>query len=136
MYSNIPDYFIALMKQKAGLLNDQQTARVVRAISQALNTSLTPAQANKFFAATPAYLRPSKQSFFTSIGNWQKPVSNKSVFEQLLARLQLTDPHEAEVLLGAYFGAIRTIVAREVDLKISLVLPKDLGRFYVQAPRG
>lgn len=136
MNTNIPDYYIALIKQKANLMNDQQAVRVSQAISQVISTSTTPAQSNVFFALAPTYLRPRRQSFFASVGNWQRPISTKTAIEQLSARLQLTDTEEAKVLLGAYFGAIRTLVARDVDSKISLGLPKELAALYLQSRRG
>ncbi len=136
MSANIPDYYVALIKQKANLMNDQQAVRVSQAISQVISTSTTPAQSNAFFALAPTYLRPHRQSFFASVGNWQRPVSAKPAIEQLSARLQLTDAEEAKVLLRAYFGAIRTLVARDIDSKISLGLPKELAALYLQSRRG
>lgn len=133
MQATFPDYFIALVKQRAGLLNDEQARRSIMAMSKTLESSLTPAQANRFFGLAPSYLRPAKQSFFTAIGNWQKPLSANAPIDQLAARLQLTSSEEAEVLFEAYFAAIRTVIGREAALKLGRSLPTDIARLYTHS---
>jgi len=133
MKRELPDYFIALVKQKTGLTNNQQTSRAIIEISKTIETSLTPQAANRFFSVTPAYLRVPKQTFFAKVGNWQKPVSAKEPTAQLMSRLQLTDQEEAKVLLRAYFAAIQTITDKETQLKASLSLHGELAKLYIEA---
>ncbi len=131
MQPDLPDYFIALMKQHAGLLNDGQARRATLAVSEVLETSLTPTQQRQFFAMVPNYLRPHKQTFFARIGAGKKAQKRTlAVSRQLSARLQLTSREEAEVILKAYFRAIRTVVDPTTAITLTRILPPELVRLY------
>lgn len=133
MQRDLPDYFIALMKQYAGLLNDGQARRAAMAVSEVLEASLTPAQESQFFAMVPSYLRPHKQTFFARIGAGSKTKKRSAVSRQLSDRLQLTSHEEAEVVFRAYFRAIRTVIDPTTAITLTRILPPDLVRLYASA---
>ena len=133
MQTAIPDYFIALMKQHGGMLNDEQARRAVLAVSEVLETSLGSTRMKRFFGMVPSYLRPRKQLFFARIGTGSKSQQNKPATRQLMARLQLTSSEEAEMVLKAYFRAIRTVIDPTTAISLTRVLPRDLERLYAAA---
>ncbi len=134
MKSTIPDYFTALVKQHAGLLNDDQAGRVVIAVSEVLERVLTPSQESQFFALVPGYLRPHKQVFFSRIGTRAGAKQTAlPATQQLARRLQLTSTEEAEVIFESYFMAIRTISDYPTAVKLTRILPADLARLYAHA---
>lgn len=130
MQPDLPDYFIALMKQYAGLLNDGQARRATMAVSEVLEGSLTPTQESQFFALVPSYLRPHKQTFFSRIGAGSKTKKRSSVSQQLSGRLQLTSQEEADVVFKAYFRAIRTVIDPTSAITLTRILPPELVRLY------
>lgn len=130
MQKQLPDYFIALMKQHGGMLNDEQARRAIMAVSEVLESSLTPAQEGQFFAMVPGYLRPHKQTFFARIGAGSKTRKRSSIDRQLSDRLQLTSREEAEMVLKAYFRAIRTVIDPTTAITLTRILPPELVRLY------
>lgn len=134
MQQIIPDYFIALMKQHGGMLNDEQARRATLAVSGVLEGSLSKPQESRFFGMVPGYLRPHKQLFFARIGASSRSKQHaQPVTKQLMTRLQLTSPEEAEAVLRAYFRAIRTISDPVTAIKLTRVLPRDLEHLYATA---
>lgn len=133
MKRDIPDYFIALVKQHAGIINNDQAIRVIHAASKAVDASLEPPHAQKFFSLAPSYLRPAKHTFFAKIGDWSKPVSSKTAVEQVASRLQLTDAVEARMLVRAYFGAVQTVVDQKTQFDISMTLSPELSSLFFEA---
>lgn len=131
MQTDLPDYFIALMKQYAGLLNDDQARRATMAVSEVLEGSLAPTQESQFFAMVPSYLRPRKQTFFARIGtNSKGKKRSASASRQLRDRLQLTSREETEVVFTAYFRAIRTVIDPTTAITLTRILPPELVRLY------
>ncbi len=133
MQKVIPDYFTALMKQHGGMLNDEQARRATLAVSEVLETSLGSSQKKRFFGMVPSYLQPHKQLFFARIGVGSESQQHKPATRQLMARLQLTSPEEAEMILKAYFRAIRTVIDPTTAISLTRVLPRDLERLYATA---
>jgi uncharacterized protein (DUF2267 family) len=133
MQTAIPDYFIALMKQHGGMLNDEQARRATLAVSEVLDATLVSTQEKCFFSMVPSYLRPRKQLFFARIGSGSRDRQSKPATKQLMVRLQLTSPEEAETVLRAYFRAIRTVVAPNTAISLTRVLPRDLEHLYATA---
>lgn len=133
MKQRIPDYFIALVKQHANMLNDDQTVRAISATGRILEAGMQPGQANAFFAAVPSYLRPTGKTFFSRVGDWQPQPKQRSIVKHLIASLGLTGAEEAETLLQAYFMAIRTVIDSDTALRLARTLPTDVARLYSRA---
>ncbi len=132
MKNSIPDYFLALVKQRANLVNDEQANRYVVEISRVLNITMAPNQAGMFFSLAPRYLRPHTQTFFSKLGGWQ-PKPKSGALPAVMQALSLTDKKEALVVLGAYFAAIRVVADQQTQLKILRTLPTDLATVYKNA---
>ncbi len=129
----IPDYFLALVKQGANYVSNDEAERAIRAVTSMLDTTIEPARAKRLFSFLPSYLQPSKNKFFVKLTNWQPRYRHQTALERLKLNLQLTDHTEVENLLQAYFKAVKVVLEPRQRVSLARILPPELNHIYLSA---
>ncbi len=127
-----PDYFLALMKQYANLVSDQEAEHLSTAISSSLYMNLDENSRTQIFAALPSYLQPKKQVFGLRHGDAQAQYDTHRFVRHAIIKTGLTDENELASALRAYFKSIKILGSRASNQIIADYLPASLHRLFAE----
>lgn len=128
----IPDYFIALMKQYGNLVSDQDANNLVTSLSSALYMNLDEASRKQVFEIIPAYLKPKKQLFGRRLHDEEAEFDIARFVRHAMVTSSMTDENELSAALRAYFKTIKILSDREHNQALADSLPASLHRLFVE----
>lgn len=126
MKDQIPEYFVALVKQFANLASNQQSQRAIVNISESLDKCLDYDSRKLFFYMAPSYLVSNNKPFLSSLRNKNTRYNHSILVDRLKIKQNLTDTSEVESLLGAYITAVTIVVGKNKAASILKILPNEL----------
>ncbi len=122
----IPDYFVALVKQYANLVSNQEAELVIKQISKSLQLTLDQDSSKILFGYAPNYLNIQKPIFFSHLKSKTTKYSHRTLISRIQTEQSLTDKIEANNRLKAYFLAIKVVVGEKRFYSIYAILPSEL----------
>ncbi|MDQ5943479.1 MAG: hypothetical protein QG675_247 [Patescibacteria group bacterium] len=126
MNNQVPEYFVALVKQYANLANNQQSLRAVTNISDSLHRCLDDKSRRWFFYIAPDYLSVRGKMFLTSLKSKNRTYQHSILMDRLRLQQNLTDDTEVENLLSAYLKAVAIVVGPKNTKKLQSALPAEI----------
>ncbi len=132
MNKQIPEYFIALVKQYANLANNDQSKRAIFNISSSLHRCLDDKSRKWFFYIAPDYLDVHSRMFLTNLKIKNGTYQHSILMDRLRIQQNLTDYTEAENLFSAYMKAVAIVVGPKKTKKLRLILPTEITKTMTQ----
>lgn len=125
MKNEIPEYFVALVKQYANLSNNEQSKRAIEGVSDTLQKCLDYNSKKLFFYLAPSYLDTHNKLFLISLESKNKKYNHDILIGRLKTQQNLTDTVEVNNLLSAYIKAVEIVVGPKKAANIRHILPKE-----------
>ena len=128
----IPDYFLALMKQYGNLMSNQEAKYLVNNLSSSLYMNLDELSRKHIFDSLPAYLKPKKQLFGHRLHDNEAKFDIQRFIRQAMITSGLTDENELAAALRAYFKTIKVLSDRDHTQVIADNLPAGLHSLFAK----
>ncbi len=129
MKDQIPEYFLALIKQFANLSSNQQAERAVINISESLDKCLDYGSRKLFFDLVPKYLYNNHTTFLSNLRTRNTLYDHSILIDRIKLKQNLTDDTEVRSLLKAYIETINIVVGQSSANKIKNVIPSELKSY-------
>lgn len=127
---NMPEHFLALIKQSANLASNVEAGRSAAAVISSLQATLDSSIFSQISNALPSYLQPKPQrQFFLHRQATAKQFNTELYLDRLAQQLNLTDVAEAKNRLRAVLFALQ-IVQPDTRAKLVASLPTDLNLYW------
>ena len=130
----MPDYFIALVSQYSGALNQEQAERYARSIVNAWYFSSDEASRKKLLNLLPEYLRPKKNLFFNSVRYKSKISQDDIFFTRLMIDLSKTDQDEVAHIIKGVMKSLKVVSSQSSRFAYhGLFTSKKLQQMFLEA---
>lgn len=130
----MPDYFIALLTQYSGALNQEQAERFARSIVDAWYFSSDEESRKKLMKLLPEYLRPKKNLFFSSVRFKSKISQDEIFFTRLMIDLSKTDQDEVVQIIKGVMKSLKVVSSQSNKFAYSnLFTSKKLQKIFIEA---
>lgn len=130
----MPDYFIALISQYSGALNQEQAERFARSIIDAWYFSSDEDSRKKLQKLLPEYLKPKKNLFFNSIRQRNKVSQDDIFFTRLMIDLSKTDQDEVVQIIKGVMKSLKVVSSQSSKFAYSnLFSSKKLQKIFIEA---
>jgi hypothetical protein len=130
----MPDYFIALISQYSGALNQEQAERFARSIIDAWYFSSDEDSRKKLQKLLPDYLKPKKNLFFNSIRQRSKISQDDIFFTRLMIDLSKTDQDEVVQIIKGVMKSLKVVSSQSSKFAYSnLFSSKKLQKIFIEA---
>lgn len=128
MKNEIPEYFVALVKQYANLSSNEQASRAIENVSDTLQKCLDYNSRKLFFYFAPTYLEVKNKLFLISPESKNKKYDHTILIGRLKKQQNMTDNTEANNLLKAYLKAVFIVIGPQKTSNIKSILPVELSK--------
>jgi hypothetical protein len=129
----MPDYFIALVTQYCGAMNEDQAARYAKSVVDAWYFTLPKEKQDALIKLLPDYLRPKKQLFLFSRKQNNSIDQSKIFISRLMIDLSKSSPDEAEYIASGIMKSLKVISSPEKKFALSKLFDDKLLELYIQA---
>lgn len=130
----MPDYFIALLTQYSGALNQEQAERFARSIVDAWYFSSDEESRKKLMKLLPDYLRPKKNLFFSIVRFKSKISQDEIFFTRLMIDLSKTDQDEIVQIIKGVMKSLKVVSSQSNKFAYSnLFTSKKLQKIFIEA---
>jgi hypothetical protein len=130
----MPDYFIALVSQYSGALNQEQAERYARSIISAWYFSSDEANRKKLISLLPDYLRPKKNLFFNSVRYKSRVSQDDIFFTRLMIDLSKTDQDEVAHIIKGVMKSLKVVSSQSSRFAYhELFTSKKLQQMFLEA---
>ena len=126
MNKDLPEYFVALVKQFANLSSYEQSQRAIHNVSHSLNSCLNYDSRVLFFKSVPNYLTVNNKMFFSQLKSKNDKYNHSILVDRLKIAQNLTDEAEVNNILKAYLDAVLVVVGDKNTNRVIGVLPDEL----------
>ena len=129
----MPDYFVALITQYCGALNQDQAERFARAIIDAWYFSSDEDAKKKIVKLWPEYLQPKKNIFFNKIKYANKINQDEIFFTRLMIDLSKTDQDEIIQIIRGVMKSLKIVSSQSSKFAYSnLFTSKRLQKIFIE----
>ena len=128
MKNEIPEYFVALVKQYANLSSNEQACRAIENVSDTLQKCLDYNSRKLFFHFAPDYLEVKSKLFLISPESKNKKYDHTILIGRLKKQQNMTDSTEVNNLLKAYLKAVCIVIGPQKTSDIKSILPVELSK--------
>lgn len=130
----MPDYFVALVSQYSGALNQDQAERYARSIISAWYFSSDEPTRKKLISLLPEYLRPKKNLFFNSVRHKSKISQDDIFFTRLMIDLSKTDQDEITHIIKGVLKSLKVVSSQSTRFAYhGLFTSKKLQQLFIEA---
>ena len=128
MKNDIPEYFVALVKQYANLSSNEQAYRAIENITDTLQKCLDYNSRKLFFYFAPDYLGVKNKLFLISLESKNKKYDHTILIDRLKTQQNMTDSTEVDNLLKAYLKSVCIVIGPQKTSNIKSILPVELSK--------
>lgn len=127
----MPDYFIALVTQYSGAINQEQATRYAKSVIDAWYFTLPKDEQDTLIRLLPEYLKPKKQLFLFS-RKQSTPINQADIFiNRIKIDLSKTSSDEAEYVAKGIMKSIKVISSPEKKFAYSKLFDDKLLELYI-----
>lgn len=126
----VPEHFLALIKQSANLASTNEAQRSAAAFVSSLSATLDAKIFDQINSNLPEYLRiKPRQRFFLHRKQENKQFNQQIFLQRIVDTLNLTDEAEARNHVSGVMYALG-VIQPNTKQKLSSSLPTDLNKFW------
>lgn len=129
----MPDYFIALVIQYCGAMNQEQAIRYAKSFVDAWYFTLDKRDQEKLTALLPDYLKPKKQIFLFNRKQTTNSRQSKIFIERLKLDLNKSSSDEVFYIASGVMKSLKIIASAEKKFAYSKLLDNRLLSLYIKA---
>jgi hypothetical protein len=129
----MPDYFIALVSQYCGAMNEEQAKRYAKSVVDAWYFTLPKDKQDLLINLLPEYLKPKKQVFLFSRKQNVQIDQSKVFISRVMLDLSKSSTDEAEYITSGIMKSIKVISSPEKKFALSKLFDDKLLELYIKA---